>query len=157
MPIKIVELILSLAVCLGAGVVGSIFTAPAVKTWYIVLNKPFFQPPSWIFAPVWTILFIFMGISLYLVWTKKTKPNHLPHALPLFAVQLLLNILWSIIFFGLGNYLAAFLEIMVLWCAILLTYREFNKISATAAKLLIPYIIWVTFAAVLNLSIVLLN
>ncbi len=155
--VKWKELSLSLILCLGAGIIGSVFTAPAITSWYAFLNKPFFNPPNWIFGPVWTLLYILMGISLYLVLISKSKTNGYHQALQLFAIQLVFNILWSVIFFGLRNLLAAFLEIIILWIAILLTWQKFGKISRTAANLLIPYIAWVSFALLLNLAIVILN
>ena len=151
------ELILSIGVCLGVGVIGSVFTAPAITSWYAFLNKPFFNPPNWIFGPVWTLLYILMGISFYLVLITRPKSNGYRQALQLFALQLVFNLLWSVIFFGLRNLLAAFLEIIILWIAILLTWQKFRKISRTAANLLIPYIGWVSFALLLNLAIAILN
>ncbi|MBI2036014.1 tryptophan-rich sensory protein [Candidatus Microgenomates bacterium] len=150
MAINIPKLILSVGVCLGAGVLGSIFTFSAIPTWYQTLNKPFFSPPNWIFGPVWTILYILMGISLYLVWQKRGVPA-------VFWIQLILNALWSILFFGLKNPSLALVDIVALWVAIFLTIKAFSKISKPAGNLLIPYILWVTFASILNLAIVLLN
>jgi tryptophan-rich sensory protein len=150
MLINIPKFILSIGICLGAGVLGSVFTVSAIPDWYVTLNKPFFSPPNFVFGPVWTILYILMGISLYLVWTKRGVPT-------VFWVQLALNALWSIIFFGLKNPLLAFVEIIILWLAILLTTKSFYKINKLAANLLIPYLAWVTFATILNLSIVILN
>jgi tryptophan-rich sensory protein len=137
---------------LAAGL-GSIFTASSVSTWYLTLNKPSFNPPSWVFGPVWTALFILMGISLFLVWKKKVDKK----AMAFFGVQLGLNVLWSIFFFGLRNPALAFVEIIVLWSAILINIIYFYKISKPAAYLLVPYILWVSFAAVLNFTIFYLN
>lgn len=148
---KFLKLLLSIIICEGAGLIGSIFTFNSVNTWYVNLNKPFFNPPSWIFAPVWTILYLLMGVSLYLVWgTKKVN-------LKWFWIQLALNSLWSIIFFGFKNPMFAFVEIILLWLAITLTIRNFWKYNKIASWLLLPYLLWVTFASILNLSIVLLN
>ncbi|MCL5970621.1 MAG: tryptophan-rich sensory protein [Patescibacteria group bacterium] len=147
---SIPKLILSIGICLGAGVIGSVFTINAIRTWYATLNKPFFSPPNWIFGPVWTILYILMGISLYLVWVRVKVPV-------VFWVQLILNALWSIIFFGLKNPTLALINIIALWIAIVLTVKAFYKINKLAGNLLIPYLAWVTFAALLNLSIVILN
>ncbi len=155
MPKNPLKLILSIGLCLGAGGVGSIFTTSAIPTWYAILNKPLFSPPNWIFAPVWTILFILMGISLYLVWIAKDRLKQ--KAFNIFFVQLALNVLWSILFFGMKNPLFAFFDIIVLWIAIFLTIKSFYKIDKLAGNLLIPYIAWVSFAALLNLSIVVLN
>lgn len=154
MPKDILKLILSLGLCLGTGIAGSIFTVSAIPTWYQSLNKPVFSPPNWIFAPVWTVLYIIMGVSLYLVLSNKGKNKY---AIGIFTVQLILNILWSILFFGLQNPGLALAEILVLWAAIFLTIKSFYPISKTAAYLLLPYLLWVSFASILNLMIVLLN
>lgn len=153
---KIAKLIVSIGMCLVAGLVGSVFTFPSVDGWYTTLEKPFFNPPAWIFAPIWTSLYILMGISFYLVWTSAQK-KLLRSAQTIFLTQLLLNVLWSIIFFGLKSPGFAFIEIVALLFAILITMQKFSKISKTASYLLLPYIIWVGFALILNLSIVLLN
>lgn len=150
-------LLLSIAVCLLVGFLGSLVTTPSVTTWFPTLVKPAFSPPNWLFAPVWTILFILMGISAYLVWDKRLKEKAVKEALLIFGVQLIFNFLWSFIFFGLHQPLFAFLEIIVLWLLILLTILKFRKISAAAGYLLLPYIAWVTFAAFLNLTIARLN
>ncbi len=147
---KIPQLILSLGLCLGAGGVGSIFTTQSIPTWYATLNKPFFSPPNWIFAPVWTILYILMGISLYLVWQKKKIPA-------VFWIQLVLNIIWSVIFFGMKNPPLAFMDIIILWIAIFATIKSFSKINKLAGQLLWPYMVWVSFASILNLFIIILN
>src|SRR3989344_102107 len=147
--------ILSLVLCLGAGAIGALFTTPAINTWYATLNKPIFNPPNFIFATVWTTLYILMGMSFYLVLVSETKDKAL--AVKLFFFQLFLNILWSFLFFGFHSPLLAMFEIIILWVSILLTIIHFYKISKNASYLLIPYLIWVSFAAVLNLSIVLLN
>ncbi len=151
------KLILSLAVCQGAGLAGSVFNIQSIPTWYVTINKPFFNPPNWVFAPAWTTLFILMGIALYLVWEKGYKTKGVKPGVDMFAVQLALNILWSAIFFGLRNPLFAFAEIFALWLAILLTMWHFRKVSEKAFWLMVPYICWVSFASVLNLSIWLLN
>jgi len=154
---KALKLIISILICQGAGVVGSLFTSPAISTWYATIQKPSFNPPNWIFAPVWTLLFLLMGISLYLMWEKGLENKKAKTAFFIFGVQLILNILWSILFFGLQSPLYAFIEIIILWLAILLTIISFYKISKPAAYLLLPYIIWVSFASVLNFSILILN
>jgi tryptophan-rich sensory protein len=148
---KYIKLLLAIIICEGAGLIGTIFTFNSVTTWYVTLNKPFFNPPSWIFGPVWTILYFLMGISLYLAWgTKKIS-------LKWFWIQLVLNSLWSILFFGLKNPPLAFLGIILLWVAIFMTIKSFRKKNKTASKLLIPYLGWVSFASILNLFIILLN
>lgn len=156
MPIRknLPKLIFAIGICLGAGILGSFFTVSSPSagglTWYFTLNKPFFSPPNWVFGPVWTILYILMGISLYLVWIKREVPG-------IFWIQLILNALWSMIFFGLKNPSAALIDIIALWIAIVLTIKAFSKINKLAANLLYPYLAWVSFASVLNLAIVLLN
>ena len=157
---NVAKLIISLLLCLLAGYLGSIFTTPAIAGWYSTITKASFNPPNWIFAPVWTALFLLMGISLYLVWTKgeiKSKRKLIKPALWAFGIQLALNVLWSILFFGMKSPFYAFIDILVLWAAIFMTIRAFGKVSKAAAWFLLPYILWVSFAVILNLSIVLLN
>ncbi len=151
------KLVMSIAVCELAGVIGSFFTIPAIPTWYAGIIKPGFSPPSWVFAPVWTFLFLLMGISLYLVWSKGLEKRGVRTALLLFGAQLALNILWSFLFFGLRSPLYAFMGILALWTAIFAAILAFSRVSTAAALLLFPYIVWVSFAAILNLSIYLLN
>lgn len=177
---KVIRLIISVLICQGAGLVGSVFTVPAISGWYAALLKPSFMPPNWIFMPVWTFLFLFMGIALYLVWEKKWQTASVvvdqgekywnsvskklwrgewreENAIIIFGLQLILNILWSVIFFGLKAPDIAFAEILMLFFAILYTIVNFYRISKLAAFLLLPYILWVSFAAVLNLFILILN
>jgi tryptophan-rich sensory protein len=146
----LLKLILSIIICQAAGFIGSIFTSRSIPTWYASLKRPSFAPPNWVFSPVWITLFVLMGISLYLVWRMLSRGQKVRTALILFAVQLVLNMLWSILFFGLQSPFAAFIEIVVLWMAILLTIIAFIRVSTAAAVLMIPYILWVSFAAVLN-------
>lgn len=148
---KFVKLVLFILLCESAGVIGSFFTFQTVSIWYPTLIKPFFNPPSFIFGPVWTILYLLMGISLSLVWGKK-KTN-----LKWFWKQLFLNVLWSIAFFGLKNPILGLLVILLLAVSIILTIKAFSRVNKTAAYLLYPYIAWVSFATILNLSIVALN
>jgi len=150
------RLLLSLAISLSAGVLGSLFTTPAVQSWYLTINRPIWIPPSWLFGPVWTSLFIMMGVALYLVWSTKMS-NKVRMSLRLFASQLVLNILWSVIFFGMGNFWLAFGEILVLWIFILMTMVSFGKVSRAASWLMVPYLLWVTFASYLNFTIASLN
>lgn len=148
------KLLFSVFLCLSAGFVGSFFTTPAIPAWYASLNKPFFNPPNWIFAPVWTTLFLLMGVSLYLVWIKNginSKP------MIIFFIQLAFNLSWSILFFALKSPISALIDIVILWGLILSTILEFLKISKPAGYLLFPYLAWVSFASVLNFSIVILN
>lgn len=138
----------------GAGIVGSFFTTPNIPTWYVTLTKPPIAPPNWVFGPVWTTLFLLMGIAAYLVWRTGVRSRS---ALQIFGIQLALNVLWSLIFFGLQNPGAAFIEIILLWLAIAWTIYAFSRHSKLAAWLLAPYIAWVSFASVLNYFIWVLN
>jgi len=147
------KLLIAIGVSLGAGVIGSFFTAPSIASWYVTLSKPTFTPPAWVFGPVWTTLFVLMGIAAFLVWKKGWGRVDVKIALGIFIGQLVLNTLWSIIFFGLHAPGAALIEIIFLWFAILGTIVAFAKISKLAAWLLVPYILWVTFAGYLNFSI----
>jgi len=155
--VKILKLIASILICQGVGSIGALFTSPAILTWYTTIQKPSFNPPNWIFAPVWTLLFLMMGISLYFVWSKGWEDKKIKIAVFIFSAQLALNIFWSLLFFGLQSPFYAFIEIIILWLAILLTIISFYKISKIATYLLLPYILWVSFAAVLNFSILILN
>lgn len=150
------RLFVSIMIPLIAGGLGSLFTAPAVRTWYTAVNKPVWGPPNWLFGPVWTTLFILMGIALYLVWSEKMSVK-VRSAMKIFMSQLVLNILWSVFFFGLGNFWLAFGEIIVLWAFILVTIMRFMKVNKTAGWLLVPYLLWVTFASYLNFTIAGLN
>lgn len=154
---KLVKLVIAVFLCESAGIVGGLFTAASVKTWYVTLEKPFFNPPAWLFGPVWTLLYLLMGLSLYLLWTAEARAGAKRAAVALFAAQLVLNALWSVIFFGLRMPLAAFFELCLLWVFILLTMIALRPLSKTASWLLLPYLAWVSFAGVLNLSIHLLN
>ena len=147
------KLIISIVLPFLASAIGSLFTASSVSSWYVTLIKPSFNPPSWVFGPVWTLLYLLMGISLYLVWIKKFDKT----AFTFFGIQLVLNALWSILFFGLKSPLFAFIEIIFLWVAILVTMIFFYKINRISAYLLVPYILWVSFAAILNFAIFILN
>lgn len=145
---KVYQCAVSIIVCQLAGLFGSLFTAPAVRTWYQSLNQPSFTPPNWLFAPVWTILFLLMGIALFLAWNKGFRQSKI--GLLLFIFQLLLNVMWSFLFFGLHDPYSALLEIVILLIFILLTAMKFWKISRSAGILLMPYAAWVAFATILN-------
>ena len=156
MGTKKLKFLIFILICLAVGGIGSIFTSSSVSTWYTTLNQPSFNPPNWVFAPVWNILFILMGYAWYLIWqSKKTKQRRI--AILIFILQLLLNILWSALFFGARNPLYALIEIFILWIVICITIIAFWKINKTAGILLLPYIAWVTFATILNFAYVLLN
>lgn len=149
--------IISILTCLSAGFIGSFFTSPNISIWYASLQKPEFNPPNSVFAPVWTILYILMGISLFLVWKEGWENKNVRTSMGIFGVQLLLNIAWSGLFFGLQNPFYALIEILILWFAIFLTILKFYNINKVASILLIPYILWVSFASVLNYFIWVLN
>jgi benzodiazapine receptor len=140
-----------------AGFIGSFFTRSSVDTWYVTLTKTSFNPPGVVFAPVWTILYVLMGVSLFLVWRRGTADPRVRLGMGLFAVQLVLNTLWSVAFFGAKSPLAGAVVIVALWAVILANLVVFARISRWAGALLVPYILWVTFASVLNFSIYFLN
>jgi benzodiazapine receptor len=146
----VVTLLICILICQCAGLIGSLFTRPSIPTWYATLDKPHFTPPNWIFSPVWISLFLLMGISLFLIWRRGLVERKVRVALGFFGAQLIFNILWSMLFFGLRSPLAGFIDIAVLWVAIALTIFYFLKVSKTAGLLLVPYIVWVSFASMLN-------
>jgi len=153
---KIVPLIGFILVTFVAAFIGSLFTTPNIASWYSTLTKPSFAPPNWLFGPAWTILYILMAVAAFLIWQNKNNPQA-KKALIFYFIQLTLNSLWSIIFFGWHNPQLAFFEIVILWLFILLTLIKFYKIKKTAGLLLVPYLLWVSFASFLNLFIWLLN
>lgn len=148
-----IKLSISIFVVAVAGAIGSVVTSSSVATWYASLPKPSFNPPAWVFAPVWTILFLLMAIAAYLVWKKGWKRREVRVALGFYLAQLILNVLWSVLFFGYHNLAAAYVEVIILWFAIFLTVEFFRDISKVAARLLLPYLLWVAFAAFLNFSL----
>jgi len=153
----IYRLVVSIVACQCAGLIGSIFTRSAIPTWYATLQKPSFTPPNWLFAPAWVTLYVLMGISAFLIWRRGFDDRRTRTALIVFLIQLILNALWSIAFFGLESPLYGVIVIVALWVAILFTLLRFFRISTAAGILLIPYILWVSFAAALNISIFILN
>lgn len=155
---KSLKIIICVAICLTVGYLSSIVTQSSIQTWYPTIEKPSFNPPNWVFAPVWTLLFILMGIAAGLVWDKFTANRELvKKGMLFFGVQLALNALWSYLFFGLNNILLASIEIVLLLLIIYETYLLFKKIDQKASYLLIPYLLWVSFAAVLTITIYFLN
>lgn len=154
-----IRLILAVLICEGVGIIGSFFTVQSIPTWYAGLNKPFFSPPNFIFGPVWVLLYLLMGISLYLIWeVRDPKKRALKKmGLQFFFAQLFFNLVWSVVFFGLQSPLLAFIVILILWGLIYKTIQVSQKLNKTAAALLYPYLAWVSFAAILNLAIVILN
>lgn len=151
------KLIISTAVPLIVGFTASFFTITAVGSWYQTINKPSWNPPDWIFAPIWTTLYIMMGIAFFLVWRTLADKSVKRSAIILFILQLIANFFWSFIFFNQHQIALAFAEIIVLWLLILLTIFSFAKVSKLAAWLLVPYIIWVSFASILTYTIWQLN
>lgn len=159
---KYYQLIITVAVSEFAGVIGSVFTVGAIPTWYASLAKPAATPPGWVFGPVWTALYFLMGVAAWLVWkqwgTSSSSARLRIHtALTVFGLQLLLNVFWSVVFFGLRLPGAALFEIIFLWLTIVATILAFYKISRLAAWLLVPYLVWVSYAGYLNFSIWVLN
>jgi benzodiazapine receptor len=150
-------LVISIGLCEFAGFIGSLSTRSSVNSWYKILNKPIFSPPNWLFAPVWLVLYLLMGISAFYVWKKGFNNRDVSYALIIFIVQLALNIFWPIVFFGSMSITGGLILIVILWLFILLTILSFSRVSPISAYLLIPYILWVTYASILNFSIWKLN
>jgi len=155
---KGLRLALVVFTCLAIGYLSGMVTRESITTWYPTLIKPIFNPPNWIFAPVWTVLYIMMGVAGGMVWNRiETDEANVKRGFMFFIIQLGLNALWSYLFFGLHNPLLALTEIVLLWLMIFETYNQFKKIDKTAALLLLPYLGWVSFATVLNAGIWWLN
>lgn len=148
---------ISVAACLLIGALSGFATQSSVDTWYPELAKPAFTPPNWLFAPVWTLLYILMGVAAGLVWARGLHHVWVKTALYYFGFQLLVNGSWSLVFFGLQNPPVAMGVIVVLAVLIVLTIRSFRVVSKPAAWLMVPYLLWVLFASMLNLRIVQLN
>lgn len=163
LPKDILKLVLSVAICQGAGLIGTLFTFSSIQNWYNLLNQPSFRPPNWLFGPVWTILYTLMGISFYLIWVKLNDKKYLKKAkqirlaLVIFLIHLFFNATWSIIFFGLHNIFLALINILVIWVFIVVLISKFWSLDKRASILLIPYLAWVSFATILNYSIWILN
>jgi benzodiazapine receptor len=151
-----IKLILSIVICQLAGFVGSLFTGMSVSTWYSALQKPSFTPPDYVFAPVWILLYLLMGIAAFLVW-REIESKEVKGALLFFSIHLAVNLLWTVIFFGLRSIYGGFIVITILWTMILVLMIIFRKISTLSSILLIPYFLWVTLASILNAGIMILN
>jgi tryptophan-rich sensory protein len=151
-----IKLIISLLLCFGAAAIGGFATANSLSDWYIQLNKPVFNPPNWVFGPVWSILYTFMAITLWKVWSLPPSPER-DTAMTWFFIQLALNTLWSFLFFYFQWPLGAFIEILILWFAILMTILKFYALVPWTIWLLLPYLLWVSFATFLNGTISFLN
>jgi tryptophan-rich sensory protein len=154
---KTLYIVIAVTICMLIGFLAGFATQSSVDTWYATLNKPSFNPPNWLFAPVWTLLYILMGVAAGLVWAKGFYHVWVKTALYYFGFQLLFNALWSIVFFGFQEPFWALLVILVLLILILLTIKWFKIVSRPAAFLLLPYLLWVSFAALLNYKIWVLN
>jgi len=154
LPVKILIVVV---ICLSIGGTSGIVTSSAINDWYVTLNKPSFNPPNWIFAPVWTLLYIMMGLAAALIWQEGWEKKIVKMALLFFSIQLVLNALWSIVFFGWKQPAFALIEIFILWSMLLVCIIKFKAIKPLAAYLLIPYFLWVTFASILNGAIWWLN
>ncbi len=153
---NIFKLIVSLIIPLSVGAVAGMFTSQAVPTWYASLNRPSFSPPNWVFGPVWTSLYILLGISFFLIWKESSSPKR-NLAIKIFAIQMLLNFAWSFIFFYFNMIGIALIEIILLWFSIVAMIYLFYKIKPLAAYLNIPYLLWVSFATILNVGYYFLN
>lgn len=151
------KIILMVALCLGVGYLSGVATRSSIDLWYPLLEKPSFNPPNEVFFPVWTVLYIMMGVAGGLVWSKLHTADQARMALKYFFIQLVLNALWSVLFFGLRNPFVALIEIVLLWLMIYETFYKFIRVDKYAGWLMIPYLLWVSFAAVLNASIWYLN
>jgi translocator protein len=151
------KIILSVVACLLLGGISGIATKSAIMGWYSTLIKPSFNPPNWIFGPAWTLLYILMGIAFALIWNAGTEKKEVKKAMKLFGLQLILNLIWSFLFFTMQNPAIAFIDIVILLIVINSTIRHFAAINKTAGYLLIPYLLWVSFATLLNGSIWYLN
>ena len=155
---KISRIAIGVIICLAVGYLSGMVTRTSITTWYATLVKPSFNPPNWIFAPVWTSLYVMMGIAAGLIWNQiPSQKEAVTKALQFFAIQLVLNALWSYLFFGMYNLMLATIEVVLLWLMIFETYSQFAKINKTASYLMLPYLAWVSFASVLTASIWWLN
>ena len=153
--IRIAAIVLT---CLAVGYFSSLITRENIPTWYVTLKKPIFNPPNWVFAPVWTILYIMMGIAAGRVWNKVDNDlQNVKKGMYFFIVQLALNALWSYLFFGIHNLFLSLIEIILLWLMIYETMVQFKKVDKLASKLLIPYLVWVSYATILTASVWYLN
>ena len=152
-----VKLVIALAIPQLVAAAGAYYTVTGTGSWYQTIDKPSWQPPSWVFGPVWTTLYVLMGIAMFLVWKSNVPEKLKRRATILWGVQLLFNFLWSFLFFGQQQIFVALVEIVILWILILLTIFAFARVSKLAAWLLVPYIIWVSFATILTYTIWQLN
>lgn len=155
--LRYLPLLISVLITQAVGIASAYFTLPEVEGWYSTLKKPVFTPPDWSFAPVWTVIYILIGISAYLVWQRRNDSSHYKITLWVYIAQLLLNFLWAIVFFGMHQILGGLIDTMLLWIAIIANIIYFGKFSKLAAWLLVPYLLWTSFAAILNFWFFMLN
>jgi len=154
---EIPKLIVSILIVFFAGAVGTVFTLKEITTWYVTLPKPAWTPPNWVFGPVWSFLYVLMGIALFLVWREGLDRRDVQIAITVFAVQLVINVVWSLVFFGTHNIAGGLIMVIILWISILINIIVFYRISKPAGLILVPYIIWVSIASYLNYSVFILN
>lgn len=154
---KFLRFLGSMSICFGAAFIGGLFTASSIADWYQYLAKPSFSPPSWVFGPVWTLLYLLMGISLYLIWEKGLKNRKVKDVFILFIVHIFFNVLWSVLFFGLRTPFLAFADIIVMWITLAAVIVLSSRLNKYSPLLLIPYLFWISFALLLNFSIWKLN
>ncbi len=157
MPVRWVDLISWIAFCESAGIIGALFTVSSIPTWYTAITKPSFNPPSWIFSPVWIVLYALMGIAAYRVSRLGMKNKPVRNAVFLFLIHLVFNTLWSIIFFGGRNIPLGFVDISIIWVLVIFLTLRFHDLDRVSSYLMLPYLAWVSFATVLNYNIWLLN
>jgi benzodiazapine receptor len=155
--IGIFKLLISIIVCQGVGVIGSVFAARAISSWFSELNHPSFTPPDWLYAPVGIIVYLLMAIAAFLIWWRGLHIKPVRVAMILFIIQLVLSLIWAFVLFGLQSILYGLIAVVVLWIMLLFTIIQFYKVSTAAGNLMIPCIIWITFAIVLNGTLYLLN
>lgn len=156
-PRKIIELAAAIILSQSAGLIGSIFTVENVPTWYTTVEKPAYNPPAWVFAPVWITLYCLIGVAAFLVWQRRKESAAAPAALAVFTFQLVINTMWPMIFFGAHAIFLAFLDVLALLILTIIMMYLFAKTDKRAAIILIPYLLWAAFATVLNFNIWLLN
>jgi benzodiazapine receptor len=154
---QLIPFLISLGIVLAIGIVASLVTTPQITGWYTTLQKPSFNPPNWLFAPVWTLIYLLIAVAAYLVWQRRDSSTNYLTTRALYILQLALNFSWSIVFFGLHSLVGGLLIILLLWMMIFLNIRWFGKFNKVAGWLLFPYFLWVSFAAILNFSIYWIN
>jgi len=154
---EIPKLIISIIIVFLAGAVGTVSTLPQITTWYAALPKPAWTPPNWAFGPVWSTLYVLMGIALFLVWRQGLNKKIVRYAILIFAAQLVINVIWSLVFFGTHNIFGGLIMVIILWIAILVNIIVFYMVTKPAGLILIPYLVWVTIAGYLNYSVYFLN